>query len=150
MTPYPSLSIQARARRERLPPAHARQQPDSRPSERPQHETCGGERCAQTRCTSNERALVHSPPLIVLMRMLRTWHRMSSGVVLSHNSIGRQARQSAHLRILSTKRVAENASQKTFAYNQRSRAFSATHFADENSQLVGLTGMCWATTVRAR
>ena len=50
------------------------------------------------------------------------------------------ARQSAHLSILSTKRVAENASQTRFTYNQRSRAFSATHFTDENAQLVGLTG----------
>ena len=51
-----------------------------------------------------------------------------------------RSRQSAHLSILSTKRVAEKASQKRFIYNQRSRAFSATHFTDENSQLVGLTG----------
>ena len=50
------------------------------------------------------------------------------------------ARQSAHLRILSTKRVAENASQKIFAYKQRSRAFSAAHFTDEDSQLIGFTG----------
>ena len=50
------------------------------------------------------------------------------------------ARQSAHLRILRTKRVAENASQTRFTYNLRSRAFSATHLTDENSQLVGLTG----------
>ena len=52
------------------------------------------------------------------------------------------AGQSAHLRILSTKRVAENASQMRFTYNQRSpSAFSATHFTDENSQhVMGLTG----------
>ena len=45
------------------------------------------------------------------------------------------ARQSAHLRILSTtsQRVAENASQNKYAPNVRSRAFSATHFADEHA-----------------
>ena len=39
-----------------------------------------------------------------------------------------------------TKRVAENASQKRCTDHQRSRAFSATHFTDENSQLLGFTG----------
>ena len=52
--------------------------------------------------------------------------------------------RSAHLSILSTQCVAENASQTRCTYNQRSRAFSATHFTDENSQLVGFTGLaCW-------
>ena len=45
-----------------------------------------------------------------------------------------------HLRTLSTKRVADNASQKIFTYNQRSRAFSAIRFTDEKSQLGGFAG----------
>ena len=47
-----------------------------------------------------------------------------------------------HLSMLSTQRVAENASQTTsFTYHQRSRAFSATHLTDERvANFGGLTG----------
>ena len=44
------------------------------------------------------------------------------------------------LSILTTKRVAEHASQRRCISHQRSRAFSATHFTDENAQLLGFTG----------
>ena len=52
----------------------------------------------------------------------------------------RQSDDASILRMLSTKRLAENASQKIFTYNQRSRAFSATPFTDEKSQIGEFTG----------
>ena len=43
----------------------------------------------------------------------------------------------AHLNIRITKHVAENAPQNVFAFNVRSRAFSASHFYDKNSYFAG-------------